>query len=293
MHCYRVYTPLWLWYWPWVHNVLQQIAWGKKIPARRYTHTARRSEDKGDVWVSRSLKGYSQDAGCENWEPRRRRLARRPCGKPEGLVTESVAEDTCETWDCTLRSVAGYVTSRGQIAGRRRWSRYGESPRRRNVRDGRCEGDGAGLPRRDLRAVAVPGEFCVIKSRLRANLKLCRVIPQHINKPVTGGHAPPPPENFGFLGVCWCILGQNRPTCVYAIWSSKLAMQNKVKCYITCELLCGYLQQLLTQIDSVRDNCTFIKKSWFVYSDNVITRLILQVTHHVHALLFILSNYGG
>ncbi len=208
-------------------------------------------------------------------------------------VTERVAEDTCETWDCTLRSVAGYVTSRGQIAGRRRWSRYGESPRRRNVRDGRCEGDGAGLPRRDLRAVAVPGEFCVIKSRLRANLKLCRVIPQHINKPVTGGHAPPPPENFGFLGVCWCILGQNRPTCVYAIWSSKLAMQNKVKCYITCELLCGYLQQLLTQIDSVRDNCTFIKKSWFVYSDNVITRLILQVTHHVHALLFILSNYGG
>ncbi len=58
------------------------------------------------------------------------------------------------------------------IAGRRRWSRYGESPRLRNVRDGGCEGDGAGLPRRDLQAVAVPGEFCVIKNGLRANLKL-------------------------------------------------------------------------------------------------------------------------
>ena len=66
-----------------------------------------------------------------------------------------------------------------------RWSRYGESPRWRNVRDGGCEGDSAGLPRRNLRAVAVPGEFCVIKNRLRTNLKLCHVIPQQINKPVT------------------------------------------------------------------------------------------------------------
>ncbi len=64
------------------------------------------------------------------------------------------------------------------IAGRRRWSRYGESP-------GRRDGVWAtvlGRPWRDLRAVAVPGEFCVIKDRLRANLKLCRVIPQQINK---------------------------------------------------------------------------------------------------------------
>ncbi len=38
------------------------------------------------------------------------------CGKPEGLsyvATERVAEDTCETWDCTRRSVAGHVASRG------------------------------------------------------------------------------------------------------------------------------------------------------------------------------------
>ncbi len=42
------------------------------------------------------------------------------------------------------------------IAGRRRWSRYRESPRRRNVRDRGREDDGVGLPRRDLRAVAVP-----------------------------------------------------------------------------------------------------------------------------------------
>ena len=52
------------------------------------------------------------------------------------------------------------------------------------MRDGGCEGDG-GMPRRDLWAVAVPGEFCVIKNKLRANLKLRRVIPQQINKPMT------------------------------------------------------------------------------------------------------------
>ncbi len=45
------------------------------------------------------------------------------------------------------------------IAGPRRWSRYRESPRRRNVRDGGCEDDGVGLPRRALQAVAVPGEL--------------------------------------------------------------------------------------------------------------------------------------
>ncbi len=70
------------------------------------------------------------------------------------------------------------------IAGHRQWSRYRESPRRRDVRDGGC----AGLPRRDLQAVGVPvlcREFCAIKKGLRANLKLCRVIPQQINKPVT------------------------------------------------------------------------------------------------------------
>ena len=81
--------------------------------ARRYTYTARRSDDTGDVSVNRSLEGYSQDAGRENWEPRHRRLVRRPCGKPEGLVTERVAEGTCETWDCTRRSVAEHVESCG------------------------------------------------------------------------------------------------------------------------------------------------------------------------------------
>ncbi len=42
------------------------------------------------------------------------------------------------------------------IAGRRWWSRYGESPRQRNVRDCEREDDGVGLARRALRAVAVP-----------------------------------------------------------------------------------------------------------------------------------------
>ncbi len=43
-------------------------------------------------------------------------IGHKTCGKPEGLsyiATERVAEDTCETWDCTRRSVAGHVASRG------------------------------------------------------------------------------------------------------------------------------------------------------------------------------------
>ena len=46
-----------------------------------------------------------------------------------------------------------------------------------NVKDSGREGDGAGLPRRDLLAVAVQGEFCVIKNRLRANLKIVSCYP--------------------------------------------------------------------------------------------------------------------
>ncbi len=221
MHCYRVYTPLWLWFWPWLYKVLQRIAWCKKIPARRYTHTARRSEDKGDVWVSRILKGYSQDAGCANWEPRHRRLVRRPCGKPERLVTK--------LWNVSrghVRDVGLHAQKRGWardvtwIAGRRRWSRYGESPRRRNVGDGVCEGDGAGLPMRDLLAVAVPGEFCVIKNRLRA----VSCYPQQINKPVKRACSP---RKFCFSR---CLLVHSGPKstnlCLNCIWSSKLGMQN-------------------------------------------------------------------
>ncbi len=43
-------------------------------------------------------------------------IGQKTCGKPEGLsyvATEHVAEDTCETWDYTRRSVAGHVASRG------------------------------------------------------------------------------------------------------------------------------------------------------------------------------------
>ena len=43
-------------------------------------------------------------------------IGQKTCGEPEGLsyvATERVAEDTCETWDCTRRSVAGHVASRG------------------------------------------------------------------------------------------------------------------------------------------------------------------------------------
>ncbi len=68
------------------------------------------------------------------------------------------------------------------IARRRRWSRYGESPRRRNVRDCGCEDDGVGLPRRALRAVAVPrGVLCNKRAGYEPNLKIVFVIPQQIS----------------------------------------------------------------------------------------------------------------
>ncbi len=44
------------------------------------------------------------------------------------------------------------------------------SSRRWNVSDGGREDDGAGVPRRPA-DVVVPGEFCVIKNRLRAKFK--------------------------------------------------------------------------------------------------------------------------
>ncbi len=131
MHCYRVYTPPWLWYWPGVFNVLQRLAWGKKILLH-----SRRSEDEG-----RRLS-----------EQKPRRVQPETQGARSGShAIGDWSEDLWRAWRAKLRS---YGTCRGHvwdvglhahkrggvrgvtwIAGRRRWSRYGESPRRRNVRD--------------------------------------------------------------------------------------------------------------------------------------------------------------
>ncbi len=80
-----------------------------------------------------------------------------------------------------VRDVGLHAQKRGRargitwIAGRRRWSRYGESPRRRNVRDCGREDGGVGLPRRALRAVAVPrGVLCNKRADYEPNLNcLC------------------------------------------------------------------------------------------------------------------------
>ena len=74
--------------------------------------------------------------------------------------------------------MAGHVTLRGEpdVDG----GPDKKSTRRWNVKDCGRGGDGAGMPRRDLRAVAVQREFCVIKSRLRARLTMCLVLPQQI-----------------------------------------------------------------------------------------------------------------
>ena len=100
-------------------------------------------------------------------------IGQKTCGKPEGLSyvdTERVGKDTCERLNAQKRGWARGVT---WIAGRRRWSRYGESPRLRNVKDYGREDDCFGLPRRALRAVAVPrGVLCYKRVYYEPNLKL-------------------------------------------------------------------------------------------------------------------------
>ncbi len=133
MHCCRVYTSLWLWHWPWIHNVFQRLAWGRKKKIQSTQRSGRRRATS--EWAEAS-KGTAGDAGNEIWEPRRR----------------DWSEDLWKAWRAKLRNYGtcreGHVRDVGLhaqkrgwahgvtwIAGRRRWSRYGESPRRRNVRD--------------------------------------------------------------------------------------------------------------------------------------------------------------
>ncbi len=142
MHCYCVYTPLWLWYWPWVHNVLQRITWGKKphLHSKAVGRQRRRLSDQ---------------------KPRRVQTRRRE--RELGATPSEIGQKTLwKAWRAKLQSYGtchgGHVWDVGLhaqkrcwardvtwITGHRRWSRYGESPWRRNVRAGGCEGDGAGL----------------------------------------------------------------------------------------------------------------------------------------------------
>ncbi len=132
MHCYRVYTPLWLWYWPWVRNVLQRLTWGKKI----FLH-------------SKAVRKQGQRLS----EQKPRRVQPGTQGTRTGShAVGDLSEDLWKAWSAKLHSYrtcrGGHVRDMGfhaqkhgwargvmWIAGCRRWSRYGESPRRRNVRD--------------------------------------------------------------------------------------------------------------------------------------------------------------
>ncbi len=176
MHCYRVYTTLWLLYCPRVHNVLQRTAWGKKIPAR---YTARRSDDTGDVGVSRSIEGYSQDAGSENWEPGRRRLVRRPRGKPEGLVRNY---GTC-CWG-HVRDVGlqkrGWAHDDTWIAGRGR-DPDKNSSWRWNVRLWTW---GRRRWATQERPMALQGQFCIIQ-KTTSQIKTVPSSHNRFDKPVT------------------------------------------------------------------------------------------------------------
>ncbi len=136
MQCYRLYTPLWLWYWPWVHNVLQRLAWGKKKKIQP-TQQGGRKTRATDVWAeAEASKGTAKTQGAR-------------CGSH---AIGDWSEDLWKAWRAKLRSygtwrgghvwdVGLHVQKRGWacgvtwITGHRRWSRYGESPRRRNVRD--------------------------------------------------------------------------------------------------------------------------------------------------------------
>ena len=84
-------------------------------------------EDTTYTAVGRRRTKSEQKQKPRRVQPRRRErdlgatpseIGQKTCGKPEGrsyvaTELERVAEDTCETWDCTRRSVAGHVASRG------------------------------------------------------------------------------------------------------------------------------------------------------------------------------------
>ncbi len=124
---------------------------------RRYTlHSGR--EDRGDVWAEAS-KGTAKTQGTRSGSP----------------AVGNWSEDLWKAWRAKLRSYGtgtcrgGHVRDVGLhaqkrgwargvtwIAGRRRWSRYGEPPRRRNVRD--VKTTALGCPGEPCWAVAVPFE---------------------------------------------------------------------------------------------------------------------------------------
>ena len=83
-----------------------------------------RQEDTPTQHGSKKI-GVTSEQKPRRVQPRRRErdlgatpseIGQKTCGKPEGLsyiAAEHVAGDTCETWDCMRRSVAGHVASRG------------------------------------------------------------------------------------------------------------------------------------------------------------------------------------
>ncbi len=81
--------------------------------ARRYTYRARRSDNEGNVSVSRSLKGTTKTQGARTGSHALGDWSEDLVESLKGYITECVAEDTCETKGCMRRSVVGHVASCG------------------------------------------------------------------------------------------------------------------------------------------------------------------------------------
>ena len=170
MHSYRVYTP------GYTHHFDFGTGREYNLAADRMrqdtdrqedtTYTARRSDNTGGVWVSRSLD--SQDSWSENWEPGRWRLVKRACVKTERLV----------------RNVSRWTRARRRVARAEAWLctwRHVDSRTWTVVQIRRSLNDGGTWRTVDVRVIALgKGSFCVIKNKLRAKFKMCSVIPQQI-----------------------------------------------------------------------------------------------------------------
>ncbi len=177
MHCYRVYTPLWLWYWPCVHNVLQRIAWGKKIllHSKAVRRQGRRLSEQKPWRVQPEMQGmrtgshavgdWSEDL-WKAWRATLRNVSPMTCVRRRVAQAEAWLGTWCHMDSRTLMAVqVRGVSTMEEREGRWMWGRWHWAAQESPV--------GCGCTR---------GVLCNKKQDYEPNLKLCRVILQQIHE---------------------------------------------------------------------------------------------------------------
>ncbi len=151
---------------------MQRLAWGKKKkkiqPTQRSGRQGRRLSEQKPRRVQPGTQGTrSGSHAVGDWSEDVLKACRAKL-RSHGTCREGHVRDVG-----LHEQKRGWARGVTWIAGRRLWSRYGKSPRRRNVRDCGREDDGVGLPRRALRAVALPrGVLCTKRADYEPNIKL-------------------------------------------------------------------------------------------------------------------------